>query len=200
MSFKVWMDRARDLARHEVEHIEAHVRDSRLWYQYPDDFEMQDVYHYVIFGSHVDPDLGYNYVPVQEPVNSYRQRKIGRRGVKVEKLERWLIESLVFGTPVSEVQRELAARQACPAIVLATSSAELESLLAEAYVKDYCCPDSLDGGYLDLLGKTGVLFGWEEKFACEGGVTDRYYNAEMEREYRAEQQRKKIRGKARKKK
>ena len=49
----------------EVKHILEHVRND---FEYNEEFQHLDcdttpIYHYIVSGSHVDPDLGREYVP-----------------------------------------------------------------------------------------------------------------------------------------
>lgn len=132
----------------------------------------------MIFGAHVDPDLGTNYVP-DEPVTPYRRRKIGRRHRKVRALERWLQEAFMAGVEPEQLKRELERRQRHPAIAVAPAPDELQPLLARAMAHDLLPPDSAYIGDICHGVSPGglVLFGWQEQHSCEGGITDRYYRS-----------------------
>ena len=109
---------ARELAVKEVASIGHHVR-TQL--ENNDDFNgltIDRVFHYVISGTHVDPDLGVNYVPLKEPVSDYRHRKINARKRKVMELCNWMIETLRAGTSPESVQNDIEVRQKFPAVIL----------------------------------------------------------------------------------
>lgn len=171
-------------AESEVETILEHVRSD---FEHNEDFgglnfDSTPVYHYVVSGSHVDPDLGREYVPLNEPVNSYRRRKISQRNNKVRGLVAELIESLKAGKPVQSAQEELNKKQTHNAVHLAASPDELRMILTAVFEADECMPGCLDGGYCDFVGEKAIIYGWEEALPCEGGVTDRYSEAEMQRQ------------------
>ena len=132
--------------------------------------------HYVVFGAHVDPDLGVNYVPTDEPVTPYRRRKIGRRNGKVDALRRWLCESFAAGVDPKRLKRELRARQKHEAIAFAACPEDLLPLLARAMAHDLLPPEPgcIGDCYHGISTNGLVLFGWKEQWSCEGGITNRY--------------------------
>ena len=153
------------------------VRSTLAYPETPAGWSPDRACHYVIFGAHVDPDLGANYVPVDEPVTPYRRRKIGRRKSKVRALERWLQEAFMAGVEPEQLKRELERRQKHPAIAFAASPDELQPLLAHAMANDLLAPDSgyIGDIYYGVSPGGLVLFGWGEQHPCEGGIADRYY-------------------------
>ena len=168
-------------AQLDAQEIAEHVRSDLAHNEDLQNREITHIYHYLVCGTHIDPDAGKEYVPLDEPVNSYRRRKISKRNSKVRQLVDWVIRSLTDGQSPTDVQAQLEARQSFSAVCLALSWSELETLLAELYATDYCIPGSLDGGYFHLVGQNAILYGWKEALPCEGGVTDRYCAAELAR-------------------
>jgi len=172
---------AKHAADSDVDWIVKHVQND---FKHNEDFRDLDfsstpVFHYVVSGSHIDPDLGREYVPLNEPVNSYRRRKVVKRNKKVQELVASLMNSLNAGHPVHRVQEDLSNAQPHPAVHLAASANELRRILAAVFEADECAPGCLDGGYYDLVGGNAVIYGWEEALPCEAGVHDRYSEAEM---------------------
>lgn len=163
-------------ARQEVKDLDEHLRVT-VEHNVPAGFHLDptQVWHRITYGAHIDPDLGVEYVPLNEPVIPYRQRKIGHRNAKVRRLEEWIVREVTGGTPAETVARELKERQSFEAIVLCRAGAELEQVLHRAFANDWIYPRCLEGGHHDLIGMNGLLFGWYEGVSCEGGVTDRYY-------------------------
>lgn len=140
-------------------------------------------YHYIVAETHVDPDHGREYVPLNEPVNTYRQQKISKRNKKVHTLIEELLTSLTSGLSPFDVQAELNAKQQFPAIRFALTQDELVTMLREWYMIDYCYPGHLEVVFYQIISESEMIFGWEEAISCEGGITDRYKSVQLERDY-----------------
>ena len=173
------LNAATDAAQRDVESVVQQVCSDLKHNEELRQYTISAVYHYVVSGTHVDPDEGRDYVPVNEPLNSSRRRKIAKRNQKVQTLVDWLQASLQSGTAPEEVQAGLEQRQPYPVVGLCLSEAELAQWLTNAYHQDEILPGCLDGGYFDLLGNETILYGWTEGLPCEGGVTDRFGAADL---------------------
>lgn len=170
------------LAKREVEALEEHAQTDRSGNEPLATSQITRVYHCFTCGTHVDPQLGVNYVPVNEPVNSYRRRKIAKRNRVVAALNTWLVEALRSTTDHEQVQSELRRRQQYVVVDLALNSIEAESILTRLFGDDWLHPGCLEGGYFEFVDDSTILYLWEEGIPCSGGITDRYYAAEIEKQ------------------
>ena len=161
-------------AEREIEAIESHVAADRAGNDSLRSREIAATWHYIVYGAHIDPECGENYVSVDEPLTANRRRMISRRNRKTQALVQWLISLLSQGVSLAGVKDELARKQEFQTVRLATSRDELKSILVEALSRGYLLPGCIEGGYFDLIGSSAILYGWEEGIPCAGGVTDRY--------------------------
>lgn len=173
-------EQAVNFAQNEIEKIAEHVECDLSGNEELRNRNIKSVYHYVICGSHVDPDAGYEYVGVKYPLNRKEKSDVNNRLKKVRELERWLIESLIDGKSPETVQNTLESGQNHPVVNLALSLDELKNTFEKLFALDYCYPQQLDGGYFDILPNDAIIYSWYEALSCDGGITDRYGNAEIE--------------------
>ena len=172
-------DQADDFARREVKKIAEHVDCDLSGNEELKNRRIASVYHYVIAGTHVDPDDGYEYVNVKHPLNRKEKSAVNQCRIKVREIEKWLVESLTNGDSAEIVQQKLESRQNYPVVSIALSLDELETTLKKLFALDYCYPQQLDGGYFDILPHDAIIYGWYEALSCAGGITDRYGDAEL---------------------
>ena len=172
-------DQAADFARRETSRIAEHVECDLAGNEELKNRNITSVYHYVISGTHVDPDAGYEYVAVKHPLNRNEKSAVNKRRIKVRDLEKWLIESLANGESPATVQHTLESRQTYPVVNIALSFDELTDTLEKLFALDYCYPQQLDGGYFDILPNDAIIYGWYEALSCPGGITDRYGDAAL---------------------
>ena len=170
---------ADDFARREVKTIAEHVDRGLSGNEELKNRKITSIYHYVIAGTHVDPDDGYEYVNVKYPLNREEKIAVNKCRNKVRELEKWLVESLANGDVAEIVQQKLESLQNYPAVSIALSLDELETTLRNLFALDYCYPQQLDGGYFDILPHDAIIYGWYEALSCAGGITDRYGDAAL---------------------
>ncbi len=159
--------------------LDEHAALVHQWYDFSPGHRTQQVLHLITFGAHIDPDFGRNYVRVGEKLTPSRRRKIAQRDKKVSLLANETTERLLAQVSPALIQQDLHNRQSFRAVALSTSPEDLREILSEAFSFGDLSFGCLDGGYVEEIDDETILFTWEEAIECEGGVTSRYWFAEL---------------------
>jgi hypothetical protein len=146
--------------------------------------ETTAVYHCFISGLHVDPDAGREYVPLSNVLTKDCKRLIKERNKKVNRIFRYIRDSLVEGVPAKHISLQLAEMQNFLAVGFASDPDEAATILTEMFREDYLCAGSVEDDEAIPVAGPGVLFIWREALSCSGGITDRYTLAQLKRQNR----------------